>query len=108
MAIEDLYISCVRKRALTPTLNANYEAQTTYSSTNINGYIGKRTETEIVIADQSTVKSKFKFFTDDLSIGYNDYVVYDSKTYRVISQPENPGNFNHHIEVSLELLDNVP
>lgn len=108
MAIEDFYVSCVRKRASANVVNERYENQITYTDTLINGYIGQRSEIEIEIAGKKAVKSQFNFFTDDLAIEYNDYIVYKSKTYRVISQPMNPAHLNHHVEVIVELYGNVP
>jgi len=105
--IEDYYIPCVRKRAAASTQNTKYEYQTTYTNTNINGYVGRRTNMEQNTAEKNTVKSQYNFYCDDLALTYGDLIVYNLKNYRVISEPQNTVNANHHIKAIVEYISNV-
>lgn len=105
--IEDYYILCTRKRPGTSTKNSNYEYQSSYSSTTINGYVGSRNGMEQTKGEKNTVKTQYNFFCDDLGLQYNDLIIYKNKTYKVVSDPQNTINANHHIKAIVEHIINV-
>lgn len=105
--IEDYYIACTRKRAAASTKNSKYEYQTTYTNTSINGYVGSRSGMEQSVTEKNTVKTQYNFYCDDLALQYGDLIVYNLKNYRVISDPQNTVNANHHIKAIVELIKNV-
>lgn len=105
--IEDYYIACVRKRPGATSKNSKYEYQTTYTTTNINGYVGSRSSMEQIVGEKNTSKNQYKFYCDDFALAYGDLIVYNSKNYRVISDPQNTINANHHIKAIVEHIVNV-
>ncbi|RPJ65483.1 MAG: hypothetical protein EHM20_00010 [Alphaproteobacteria bacterium] len=105
--IEDYYIPCVRKRPGASTKNSKFEYQTTYTNTPINGYIGNRNGLEQVISEKTEVKSQYNFYCDDFALQYGDLIYYNLKTYKVISDPQNTINANHHIKAIVEWISNI-
>ncbi len=107
MAIESYFVACVRRRPGTSTKNSKYESTVTYTSTNINGYLGSRSNQEQKYGEKYTLKTQFKFYCDDFALLYGDLIDYESKTYRVVSDPQNTVHANHHIKVFVERISNV-
>lgn len=105
--IEDFYVACVRRRPGASTKNSKFEYTTTYTSTNINGYLGSRSSMEQKFGEKNTLKSQFKFYCDDLLLAYGDLIDYESSTYRVVSSPQNTVHLDHHIKVYVEHVENI-
>lgn len=106
LGIEEFFVPCVRKRSTATTVNTKYEYQnTTYASTNINGYLGSRNTLEQVIDDKTTLKTQYKFYADDLAMLYGDIITYESIDYRVISNPQNTAHQNSHVKVIVEKVN---
>lgn len=105
--IEDYYIACVRKRPAASTKNSKYEYQTSYTNTNINGYLGDRSGTEQIISEKNAVKGQYNFYCDDFALQYGDVIYYNLKNYKVISDPQNTINANHHIKAIVEWIANI-
>lgn len=106
LGIEEFYVPCVRKRSTATTVNTKYEYQnTTYVSTNINGYLGSRSTLEQVLEGKTTLKTQYNFYCDDFAMAYGDIVTYESIDYRVISNPQNTVHQNSHIKVIVEKVN---
>lgn len=105
--IGDFYVACVRRRPSTSSKNSKYEYTNTYSSTNINGYLGSRSGMEQKFGEKYTLKNQFKFYCDDLLLAYGDLIDYESSSYRVVSRPQNTIHSDHHIKVYLEKIENI-
>jgi len=106
MSIESHYIACVRKRP-TYSQGTTNRTTTTYTSTNIMGYLGSQTDRIVYIADKATIETIIKFFTNDFSILKGDLVVYEGNTYETIGLPKNTGHRNDHIRIMVKLINQV-
>jgi len=106
MPMADYYIDCVRKRK-TQTLNDNNRPISGYTSTDIKGYIGRQVDKQIVKADKFTIESQKKFFTSDWDLQFGDLIVYEGKTYEVVSDPKNTAHRDDHIKAMLKKIENV-
>jgi hypothetical protein len=107
MAVDNFFVACVRRRPGASSKNSKYESIITYTSTNINGYVGSRSNQEQKYSEKYTLKTQFKFYCDDFQLAYGDLIDYESKTYRVVSEPQNTVHANNHIKAFVERISNV-
>ena len=107
MGIGRFYIDCIRKRK-TETINDRGRPITTYTNTNIKGYISaffRQQETRVT--DKDTSELWFKFFTNDFNLRVLDLIEYEGDTYEVLSDGKNTVHRNHHIKAVLRKVANV-
>jgi len=106
MAIEDFYIESTRKTINTNTKNSKYENVKGYTESSIMCYVGSRTAIEQFSQGKWTIKSQYKFFADT-ECSHGDIIVYKSENYRIVSDPQNTINADHHFKAFVEKMENV-
>jgi hypothetical protein len=106
MAIDNYYISCLKYVSATTFSNSNRYIKT-LSSTPINGYIGSQNDSQILDNGKYTIKTQYKFFTNDFEIKYGDVIEYENNKYEIISSPKNTVHKNNHIRVMLQKIEQV-
>lgn len=106
MASSDYFVSCSK---LTPTVTTNSQGKPyeTYETSTIYGYLGKRTEKEVKSGDKTTIETYFNFLSSDLTLKYNDRILYETKYYKVISEPVNTAHKNDHVKCKVKMITNV-
>jgi hypothetical protein len=104
---EELYISCTRIRP-TQTLNDTNRSIKTYTDeTSILGYLGRQKDIHKQVAGQWTVISVYNFLCNDFELEYGDIIIYNEKTYEVVSDPHNTANLDDHIKVYIQKIANI-
>lgn len=106
MAIEDYFVSCVKKRPLT-TLNTYGKPVSTYTDTPALGYLGSVSSALTSEAGALTLISKFKFYSDDFDWQVGDLVEYEDFTYIIVSPPKNTAHRDHHCKLEVKEFKNV-
>lgn len=86
---------------------SNYETiPSSYTSSTINGYIGSRNQFEQMIAGKWSIKVQYRFYSDT-PCNHGDLIIFDSKNYRVIGEPQNTLGLTHHYKSWVEHCTNV-
>lgn len=106
MAIEDFYISATLKSLSGSSSNDQYEHTKTYTDIPINCYIGSRTPIEVNVLGKFTTKVQYNCYMD-YECKYGDLILYNNEYYRVISNPQNTVNLNHHYKLLVENHENI-
>jgi hypothetical protein len=100
---EAAYIACERLRSSGSTQNSKMETQNnTWVSTPINGYVGSKNSSEILINGKIQLKTYYKFYCDDLDLQKNDIILYSGLNYKVVEVPHNCMGLDDHIKTLLE------
>lgn len=90
----------------TNDLNDEYENDEQFIESTINGYIGSRSPMEQYTGGKWTTKIQYKFFSDT-QVFHGDIIVDNGNNYRVISDPQNTINIDHHYKSFVEQLTNI-
>lgn len=106
MAIEDYFISCIKKRPIT-NLNGYGKPVNIYTDIQILGYLGSSSSSLNQEAGALTIISKFKFYSDDFDWQVGDLVEYEGFTYAIVSPPKNTAHRFHHCKLEVKEFKNV-
>jgi hypothetical protein len=104
--IESYYVPCVRRRYVRGVSSTGRVTET-HTDTQINGYVGSRSQNAVQVADKDTLVVKYKFYCDDFDLAFGDCVLYNNILYRVTGNPQNTVNKNHHIKTEITLINAV-
>lgn len=105
--IADYFIECIK---YTPTESKTARGKPYKSYTNtetINGYVGKRRQTQIVENGKTTIETVYNFYCDDFDLNYKDKILYNGFYYIVCSDPQNTANKNNHVKALLRKIENI-
>ena len=102
--IEEVYISCTRKRPAITYSSTGRPQKNSYSDTGINGYIGGQTDVPSYVGGKFTVTTQYKFFTDDFNIQFGDFILYENKIYECVGEPKNTAHQNSHIRIMVKKI----
>lgn len=102
MAIQDYYITLIRRRA---TVTSGAFPTETIIDTEFQGAINQATAKEVQQAMQFNVEADYKMYCDVTEdINHNDVIVADSKKYRVVGDNKNTMRRNHHFKILLKYI----
>lgn len=100
------YINCTK---LTPTESQTADLITvkSYSTSTIKGYLGSGSNNRVEVSGKETIEVLHKFYTNDFTINSFDKIKYNGQTFEIISIPRNTANRNHHIKLSVRMIENI-
>lgn len=105
--IEEVYIDCIRKRPNITHSSTGRPLKTSYTDTNIKGYLGSQTDIPGYVGGKYVITAQYKFFTNDFSIQPGDFIEYENNVYETIGIPKNTAHQNSHIRIIVQRIDKV-